>query len=287
MKKLGDNMIILKEKDLRILQKIELEIALEVKRICEENNIAYSLMGGTLLGAVRHKGFIPWDDDIDLIMTRENYDKFLKITPKVIDSERFYIANYDLTPEIGEPFTKIMRKGTVMQELFTEGTGAPNGVYIDLFPLDHSPDNPILRAKQRYLLYSLKKRILIKSGYNFRKTGVMKLIYTFIRLTTFSGKTRLIRRLRKAQTRYNNKPSRNLVMSCGGYGYVKDSFPAAMLKEYTMLEFEGKTFSAFKEYDAYLRRYYDDYMKLPPKEEQVCKHKLAAADLSLYGGIKI
>lgn len=278
--------VTLSENDLRIIKKIELEIALEIKRICEENNINYSLSGGTLIGAVRHKGFIPWDDDIDMAMTRENYDKFLKIAPEKIDGNRFYIVNYETDPNVGEPFTKVMRKGTVFQESFSENTNASNGVFVDLFPFDNAPDGKLARRRHAYRAYSIRKRILIKSGYNFQKTGVKKLIYKLIGATTFSGKEKLVKRFRKNQTKYNNINTKSMVSICGAYSYDLETVPAEMLEGYTQLEFEGEKFSVFKEYDIFLRHYFNDYMQLPPEEERINKHTLASIDLSLYGGTK-
>lgn len=155
--------ITLNEQDLQIIKSAELRIVNEINQICLRNNIKYSMIGGTLIGAVRHHGFIPWDDDIDLMMERSEYKRFLNIAEKEL-SEEFYIADYEHTPSIGEPFTKIMMKNTVMKESFTGSSNAPAGIFVDIFPVDNAPQSKLFKTIQRYKNYILRKKILIKSN---------------------------------------------------------------------------------------------------------------------------
>ncbi len=275
---------VIEDNDLKIIKGVELEICSEFKRVCEENNIQYSLGFGTLLGAVRHKGFIPWDDDIDIMMPRKDYDNFLRIAAKEMNP-KFEIVNYESNPYMGEPFTKIMMKDTIMQEVFARNTKVPCGVFIDVLPYDNCPDNRILRQIHRFKNYILRKCILIGSNYDFRKSGVKKIVYSFLGI--FSHNTKRLKRLyRKNQTKYNKHKTKELVVLGGNYGYMKDVIPSEWFNEYTTIEFEGVEFSCIKKIKEFLAHYYGDYMQLPPKEKQINKHTVHKLDLTKYGGSK-
>lgn len=277
--------ITLNEQDLQIIKNAELRIVNEINQICLRNNIKYSMIGGTLIGAVRHHGFIPWDDDIDLMMERSEYERFLSISEKEL-SEEFYIADYEHTPSIGEPFTKIMMKNTVMKECFTGSSNAPAGIFVDIFPVDNAPESKIFKTIQRYKNYSLRKKILIKSDYRFGKTGVIKIIYDALGKFTFESKSDLVRKYRNNQTKYNHRNTAEYVSLCGAYDYNRETLPKQWLSEYIFLEFEGQKLMAFRDYDKILRHYFGDYMKLPPENERICRHAVAELDLRQIGGRK-
>lgn len=277
--------ITLNEQDLQIIKSAELRIVNEINQICLRNNIKYSMIGGTLIGAVRHHGFIPWDDDIDLMMERSEYERFLSIAEKELSAE-FYIADYEHTPSIGEPFTKIMMKNTIMKEDFTGSSNAPAGIFVDVFPVDNAPKPRIFKTIQRYKNYSLRKKILIKSNYCFGKTGVKKIIYDVLERFTFESKQDLIRKYRNNQTKYNHRNTAEYVSLCGAYDYNRETLPKQWLSEYIFLEFEGLKLMAFKDYDKILRHYFGNYMELPPENERICRHTVAELDLSQIGGRK-
>ena len=125
---------------LRKVQLTQLEIAKEFKRICEENNLIYMMESGTLLGAVRHKGFIPWDDDLDMSMPRDDYEKFLSIANEIIDP-KYEIVNWREESAYAHPFCKIIKKNTVYKEEKDGAKDSKNGIYIDIFPYDVYPDD--------------------------------------------------------------------------------------------------------------------------------------------------
>ena len=132
---------------LRKVQLVQLEIAKEVKRVCEENDIQYFLDSGTLLGAIRHKGFIPWDDDLDLGMVRAEYDKFLKIAPQKL-SPKYKLITWEKEQEYPHQFCKIMKIGTTYLEEAQKGN-ATSGIFVDIFPYDNFPDDVEAQEKQR------------------------------------------------------------------------------------------------------------------------------------------
>lgn len=275
-------MIILQEDDLKLIKQLELEICKEIRAICDRNDIQYSIAFGTLLGAIRHGGFIPWDDDIDIAMLRSEYDKFLNCADKELD-ERFEIVNYEHNDNVGEPFTKIILKDTIMLERFAEFANAPCGVFVDIIPYNAAPDNWIKKTIHRFLNYELRKRILISSNYNFQKTGLKKLIYGLLKAISHNKKS-LVKQYRKNEKRYNNSDTQEVVALGGNYGYIKDTIPKEWLMEYKKVIFEDEEFSAFAKTDEFLRHYYGDYMKLPPENMRVNKHTVAKLDLSHYGG---
>lgn len=151
--------------DLRELQLLQLEIAKELKRICDENDIDYFMIGGTLLGAVRHKGFIPWDDDMDFGMTVENYNKFIEIAPHKLD-ERFFLQTEDSDQNYHNIFAKIRMNNTHMIEKVTDKQIIHNGIFIDVFPYDLTTEKIVHSKCYMKRLKILAKMYLLKNGYN-------------------------------------------------------------------------------------------------------------------------
>lgn len=120
---------------LQDLHKVEIEILDEIDRICRKNNINYCLVGGTLLGAVRHGGFIPWDDDLDVAMPRNDYEKFIDVCKNEL-SDDFYLHSIETDKTYWLPFIKIRKKYTIFEEKNIAGLGCKTGIYVDIFPLD-------------------------------------------------------------------------------------------------------------------------------------------------------
>ena len=154
---------------LQKLHFLQLKIAKEILRICEKNSIDYSLSGGTLIGAVRHSGFIPWDDDMDIDMTRENYLKFIKACEHDLGKE-FYLENWYTDNKYWNGFSKIMLKDTILVEDSTKFSNNRSGIYVDIFPWDNTPNNIFQRLihekKVRFnvLLLIAKHNIQIPSN---------------------------------------------------------------------------------------------------------------------------
>ena len=131
--------------NIRILQQVDLEIVKEVVKICDAHNLKYYMLGGTMLGAIRHKGFIPWDDDIDLGMPRDDYEKFLEIAETELP-ETYKVVNYRNTPEYQYYITRILDTDTKVEEERIGNENRYTHASIDIFPIDGTPNNAIARV---------------------------------------------------------------------------------------------------------------------------------------------
>lgn len=148
---------------LRKVQLTLLEIAKEVKRVCDENDIKYYLDSGTLLGAVRHSGFIPWDDDFDIGMMREEYDRFCKIAPFALNSN-YYLQTWENDEKYAVPFAKVRKKNTIYREN-KANPNLNNGFYVDIFPYDNAPVSLDSKVKLMKNLSGIERLILMKCNY--------------------------------------------------------------------------------------------------------------------------
>ena len=163
------------------LNKLHAELLIimdEIDRVCKKNNLRYYLVGGSLLGAVRHKGFIPWDDDLDIAMPREDLNKLLEISASVL-SPNYYVKWYQDDPRYWNPFPKICKRGTLFDENKEEWE--KTGLFIDIFPLDLSP----AYCKNLYYRKVISKKIngFIKAKYTSKtniKNFFQRLLVTFI-----------------------------------------------------------------------------------------------------------
>lgn len=248
------------------LHLVQLEILDEVVRVCEKNNISYQLAGGTLLGAVRHKGFIPWDDDIDLTMVRDDYDKFIEVAKKDLDG-KYYLQCYE-TEDCYFPFVKIRKKGTVFDEKELTHLDCEKGIFIDIFPLEkiNNPNSVVLNIKA-ILIKNIWDTIFVKKGIYRSYKETKHPIFCFC-LSLFPYKI-----LKNFQIwlmkSSNKKDSKYLCALCGAYHYKKDIHKYSEMMPTSKIKFEGKEYTTFKNPDYYLSNLYGNYMKLPPKDKRV------------------
>ena len=257
-------------KDLRKAQLLMLKILKEVHKICEENNIKYFLSDGTLIGAIRHQGFIPWDDDLDIGMLREDYEKFCKIAPQIL-SENFILQNFQTDKGYGLQFGKVILKNTVWIEKVAKNTNRQwSGIYIDIFPYDNITENKKMQKLINRLYIFIQGLILIKFKYinisNYESMA-KKLKYVLKKnyLCTISKKL-LIYIRDSICKRYLNK-SKSLVTKYGG-NFYKNQNPYNFYKDLTLQNFEDTSFYIPKNYDKILKNLYENYMEIPPIEKQ-------------------
>lgn len=257
---------------LRELQLTELEILNEIHRVCTENNLKYFLVGGTLLGAVRHKGFIPWDDDLDIAMPRNDYNKFLKICETELNG-KYYLHCINTDEEYWLPFSKIRKKNTLFDEANISHLDVPKGIYVDVFPLDDEfKENSFEKKLRTKLLKSLNSIIVNKKRFYVNKKKTFK---TVIRNTvTFLFAPFSIKKIQSFQIRLmsknNNKGGSYYANYGSNYDPVKQTMQKSVYEPVRLIEFEGNYYSAPNDYEYMLKRIYgDNYMQLPPEEKRV------------------
>ena len=249
--------------------KVELEILDEVDRVCTENGLKYSLAYGTLLGAIRHQGFIPWDDDIDIMMPREDYEQLRSIWNEKA-KEGFIIQDETMYDDYVNNFAKVRKDHTTFLQFEIERTRSYHkGVFIDIFPGDRVAPKGV-RRKIQYAEFALN--LLYNRGYTSSSKGLNGIAEKALlgmvpkrfhrRLSNFMG---------RRSRRWNGDRTAQLVfpnrMGCCKFYYPRDSFDRL-----TRMEFEGKYYSAFVDADSVLRIEFGDYMQLPPEKERVWWH---------------
>lgn len=252
------------------LKKICLQILKRFDSICRENNLKYSITYGTLIGAIRHKGFIPWDDDIDVMMPREDYEKLLKLK---YDDGEYEIRNYRYTKNYYYIFTKMIDKNTYIDEYNRREKNM--GIYIDIFPVDLiNDDEKHLREKIKKN-FKYKKIVDIIGNKTIKKKSEcsIKFIAKKIIKTLLTPLKKLIFKYIESNVMSNEgKYCKQLIYT----STTTDYFPVEFWDNIIEVNFENIKVKAFGDYDVYLRRGYGDYMNLPPKEEQVTHHNFKA-----------
>ena len=254
-------MIELTEGQLRRLQMIELEMLEEVDRICRKCNIHYNIIAGTLLGSVRHNGFIPWDDDADVALLRPEYEKFRKACRTELDTARFEFQDHRNTRGYRWGYGKLRRKDTLFVREHQEHMPYRQGIFIDIFPLDHVPDNYFMRCIQNFECFCVRKILWSKVGMaadkSFCKRQIYKILNRIPEKQIFRYYHHMVCRAGRKQTRMVRIllfPTPN-----GEYGYYRCWYENSQ-----DMMFEGKVFQGIKDYDSYLSFKFGNYMKLPP-----------------------
>lgn len=268
----------LTKQQLKKIHCLELEILKEFDEICNKCNIPYTLAGGTLIGAIRHQGFIPWDDDIDVYVLRSDFNKIRKTFPSLLRNTNYFYQSQQTDKNYFYPFDKMRMNGTIFEETFLSNHQIHQGVYIDIFPIDVIPDNIILSTFQ-YLNYRVVRLALMSKYINIKaRHGKKKFLASVIKsLSSKIDLSTLYSICEKIAEKYDYddkdyKRVRNL-NSVGSDG-MKETYNINSFKHLTKTKFEDCYFSISKDYDAMLKKIYGDYMKLPPANERVTRHDL-------------
>lgn len=252
------------------LKSVILKTLLRFDDFCKEYNITYSIAYGTALGAIRHKGFIPWDDDIDVVMLRPEYEKFEQAWQEYVKHHK---EHYTLWPEMDEEnyfmafCAKFFDNDTVLYEHFSKGKVVEYGVYIDIFVLDHIPIDE-------------DKQIQLFKDVQFYWKWIQHFQRHFKKWNRFVRKYHLplpsldmmANQLMKCKDIYNKQltPLVSLTQDYHKKNHTNNSiYNYDWFSNITLVEFEGHSLPIVKEYDDMLKKSYGDYMELPPKEQQI------------------
>ena len=262
-----------KEISIEERKKVLLSIMLELDEFCKTNNIVYYLVGGTLLGAIRHKGFIPWDDDMDIALPRDDYEKL--VNAFVSKSGKIRVINHHSVDNYRYAFSKADHKDTQLYEKGLEDIDL--GVNIDVFPLDILPGN--YNTAKRYLLNvnRLRKLMTLKQLKLSKKRSIIKnIILVFLRPVDCISNYSFLNYIDNKCAKFKNCHNNEYVAIITGQWGIKEISKLEYFKDVVDVEFEGHTFNAPKGYHSYLTDVYGDYMTPPPPESRVSHHETIA-----------
>lgn len=248
------------------MRELQMQVLDYVDAFCRKNNIRYTISGGTLLGAVRHGGYIPWDDDMDIQMLRSEYDRFSELWNKTKEEHPYEYVSIESGNSLGYVYGKVHNPKTITLLHGVERTG----VYIDVFPVDDVLDEDDFKrryAKRKKLYQSMFAAFAIET--NNYLGFAHKLVYKF----RARGKNRnyyaeQINNLAKAN---NGKGARKVFEMVSGF-LCKHPMDKAIFEDYADIKFENRVYMAVKDYDSYLTETFGDYMTPPPVEQQKSHH---------------
>lgn len=255
---------------LRKIALVQLNIMDEIHRVCESENIRYYMIGGTLLGAVRHKGFIPWDLDIDIGMPREDYERFEKYCRANLRYPYTYLDHNSCRcyPRPHALISRLDTKVTIKHDHLNPKL-MELGIYVDVFPLDNAPDDLGLREKQAKTLLRLRKFKAIRIPYSFSyKKWKRYAHYLVSALLSWIPVQKINSLQQKQMKKYQNQNTKCICSMASQYAYKKQCMDKEIYGLPILLEFEGRKYYAPAKYKEYLTQLYGDYMQLPPVEKR-------------------
>lgn len=258
-------MIQLNNEILRQVQLIQLEMLIEVDRICKKCGIHYNIIAGTLLGAIRHKGYIPWDDDADVALLRPEYEKFRTACKMELDKTRFYFQDHRNTKGYRWGYGKLRKKNTLFLREYQEHMPYKQGIFIDIFPLDGVPDNYFLRSIKNFECFCVRKILWSKVGKIAEKTFWKRQVYKILDMIPENQVFRYYHRMIYIANQKETRMVRILMFPTPNseYGYYRNWYENSV-----DTVFEGKVFQGIRDYGSYLSFKFGAYMELPPAEKR-------------------
>ena len=257
-----------KEEIIDLIHKEDLNIFEFFRKICDENNLKYYAIGGTLLGTIRHKGFIPWDDDMDIAMPRDDYEKFIGLFSE--NNYKYKLFNYKLTPEYKFYISRLCNTEYQIEEV----SGYVTDLFIDIFPIDAMPSNKIIR-KIHYLRIFYHK-LLLSFYYNdtidmkMKRKWYEKILIKIAKTNIFKKFVNPIKeknRLDKVLKTYKFNGSKYSGTIMGTYK-TREIVETRLFGKPTLYEFENTQICGPEKYDEYLTHMYGDYMKMPSEKDR-------------------
>lgn len=291
--------------DLRRIQLLELDILKEIDRIVRKNGLRYTLCGGSLLGTIRHNGFIPWDDDIDVSMVREDYDKFFEACKRDLNHDKYFAQTMDTDPTYQIEFGRILLKNTVFQRSGQEHIKVNNGFFVEIFPRDPLSDNLFIETIQMFLAFIMRKMLYARMGVRVSKNYIYKILYWVLSHNAKKNANYILQFIN-----WLTRGKKTEVMTCWGTmdRWEKDLKKMGMKKllwkkimvlfsrndkkervvnrpwfyELEERKFEDMTVMITKHWDKWLSGAYGDYMKIPPIDERQRHKTVSYIDFGPY-----
>lgn len=269
--------------DLRELQLLQLDAMKEIHSICNMNGIKYYMIGGTLLGAVRHKGFIPWDDDIDIAMLRQDYDKFVEVFSSQANQSKYFLQNYYTDCDIQPALSRVCIKGTILDLPFEYHLKNCKNTYVDIFPLDNVPDDDLMMTRQCEELSKIDKLFELKmartyvNGFLSYKKILKRIIRFFLGVIPLR---KLQNRRLQVMTKYKNENTQRVCSTVSKYGYMKQVMQKSIYGTPILYDFEDTKLYGPEHSDQYLLHLFgDNYMQVPPVGKRQETHDVYIKEL--------
>lgn len=259
----------LNKEQLNSLQKCHLNLLCEVKRICEKNGIRYFITDGTLLGAIKYKGAIPWDDDADIGMLKADYDRFMKACETDLGDE-YCLNNYHTEPKYGNSFAEVCIRGTICRKSTDpEYSEDRNGIFIDIHPFINIPENKMQRWMFGRVCKFYKVLLMLKCGYNFRNVSRKSQVVVGL-LAMFLSKGYLVGKIEKLAVKYKDT---EMAAQVFGHRYTRNNIFVANTSKLIEVKYNSIKFPAQPDYDRILKAVYgENYMD--PIEVEYIKNSL-------------
>ena len=251
--------------ELKQIQAIQQELIQEVARICRKCGIHFNMVGGTMLGAIRHKGHIPWDDDADIGFLRTEYEKFREACKSELDHDKYYLQDLRSTEGYRWGYGKLRRKDTEFLRLNQEFMPYEQGIFIDLMPFDNVPDGWLLGRVHFIQCFLYRKLFWSEVGSRTERNPWKRTVYQCMRRIPMKFVIRSYQRFIDAGQRKKTRLVRILTFPTpkGVYGYEREWYT-----QLSMYRFGNMMLPGARDYDGYLRVKYGDYMDLPPAEKR-------------------
>lgn len=265
---------------LRELQLKQLDMLKYFRDFCDNNGLTFYLCGGALIGALRNGGFVPWDDDVDVLMPRDDYERLVVLWREQKADGRFRLLKTDDNMFTGNIFITVTDTDYTMVKTNQTEVDIPHGLVLDVFPLDVCPDSRFARKMQYIwaMLYSLFLAQIVPENHG----GIMGFGSRAL-LSVFRGKklrNRIWRCAERHMTKYKLSDNRCITELCAGPYWMKKEYPKRIYSGVDYVTFEGLKLPCMSGYDEYLRIVFGDYMQLPPEKERVPHHDIAYLDLN-------
>lgn len=249
---------------------IQLEILDVIDKVCRDNELHYSLYAGTLIGAVRHQGFIPWDDDLDICMPRNDYEMFLKIW-KNQDHPGYILQNKRNDPAFTQSFTKIRKDHTTFLQYEWEKGRYHTGIFVDIFPIDRCPTSLTKLCLFRWKC--MKYQLFTREFHPAKASLPVKMVSKILLGITSESKRKKYRDSFEQELIELYNDSELPTTTIETVDEMKKTYPNDLTNNYVNLLFNGRAYQCFSQWDIFLRIQYGDYMKFPPEEKRIWKHE--------------